>query len=127
MPLNDDKYLNLSDDEVAHIDQYLYRFAKLQDTMGERLFKNVLLVLGEKLEEKSFIDIFNRLDQLKIIKNYGSWLKLRAIRNELSHDYNNSPEINSIKLNEIFDMKDSLLIYLTDIEEYISKKQILTD
>ena len=39
MPLNEDSYLNLSDDEVEHSDQFLFRFAKLQDTIAEKLLK----------------------------------------------------------------------------------------
>jgi len=38
MPLDVSRYQQLSDDEVEHIDQFLFRFAKLQDAMGEKLF-----------------------------------------------------------------------------------------
>jgi hypothetical protein len=42
MPLNASKYAQLTDDEVEHIDQYLYRFSKLQDVIGEKLFVLIL-------------------------------------------------------------------------------------
>ena len=84
MPLTARSYEQLTDEEIGYIDQYLFRFAKLQDALGERLFKNLLIYLGEITENKSFIDIFNRLEQLNIIDDYDSWLELRAIRNELS-------------------------------------------
>jgi hypothetical protein len=38
MPLDISPYQQLSDDEVEQIDQFLYRFSKLQDAMGEKLF-----------------------------------------------------------------------------------------
>jgi hypothetical protein len=38
MPLDASKYAQLTDDEIEHIDQFLFRFAKLQDAMGEKLF-----------------------------------------------------------------------------------------
>jgi hypothetical protein len=35
------EYQNLSDEEIEHIDQFVYRFQKLQDDMGTKLFKSV--------------------------------------------------------------------------------------
>jgi len=32
------------------MDQYLFRFAKLQDAMGTKLFKNILMSLEENIE-----------------------------------------------------------------------------
>ena len=59
MPLSVDKYINLTEDEIEHIDQYLYRFAKLQDAIGHRLLKIVLFVLGEEtiIKPKPMVEI----------------------------------------------------------------------
>ena len=124
MPLNVDKYTSLTENEIEHIDQYLYRFAKLQDAIGKRLFKNILLVLGEELENKSFIDVFNRLEQLEITEDYDKWLELRIVRNELSHDYENNPKQNSTEINKIFELKDSLISYFVDIKNYLLTKEL---
>ena len=43
MPLNQERYKNLTDDAVEHIDQFLFRFGKLQDAMGQKLFRLVLM------------------------------------------------------------------------------------
>ena len=64
MPLDISRYQQLSDDEVEHIDQFLYRFSKLQDAMGEKLFVLMLEFLHEENpKSKSFIDTLNRLEQ----------------------------------------------------------------
>lgn len=47
MPIDEHRYENLSDDEVEHIDQFLFRFAKLQDAIGEKLFRGLLDFLLE--------------------------------------------------------------------------------
>ena len=47
MPLNADRCLALSEDEIEHIDQFLFRFAKLQDTIGEKLIISILEYLQE--------------------------------------------------------------------------------
>ncbi len=41
MPLSTEKFTNLSEDEIEHIDQFLFRFSKLQDAMGQKLFKKI--------------------------------------------------------------------------------------
>ena len=48
MPLDAKRYQQLSDDEIEHIDQFLFRFAKLQDAMGEKLFLLILEFLKEE-------------------------------------------------------------------------------
>jgi len=124
MPLNADKYINLTENNIEHIDQYLYRFAKLQDAIGQRLFKNLLLYLGEEIENKPFIDIFNRLEQLNIIEDYDKWLELRIVRNELSHDYEDEPKQNSVKINKIFELKEPLCSYFVDIKNYLIENEL---
>jgi hypothetical protein len=121
MPLSADSFLQLNDDEIEHIDQYLFRFAKLQDAIGQRLFKSMLEYLGEVIIGKSFIDIFNKLEQLNIIENYNIWMKLRIVRNELAHVYDNDPEENASEINKIYSMKDNLESYYFDVKKYLEK------
>ena len=108
MPLNVDKYIALSEDEIEHIDQYLFRFSKLQDTIGKRLFKAIFSLLEEEIEDLSFIDMLNRLEKLKILDSAEQWLELRKIRNTLSHTYEDEPEEMSIAINAIFNKKQSI-------------------
>lgn len=107
-PLDKEKYVHLSDDEVEHIDQFLFRFAKLQDSVGDKLFKTLLLYLEEKIENKPFLDILNRLEKLEIIENASTWIILRNIRNELSHNYDDEPDEMSIAINKVYENKEVL-------------------
>ena len=102
-PLDVNKYLILTDDEIEHIDQMVYRFSKLQDSIGERLFKSLLMFLEEDLTNKPFLDVLNRLEQLEILPSKDEWLRLRKVRNELSHEYSNEDEENVTLLNMLFD------------------------
>ena len=108
LPLNAEKYTQLNDDEVGYIDQYLFRFAKLQDTIGKRLFKAILSSLEEDIEDMPFIDLLNRLEKLNILDSAEQWLALRKIRNTLSHTYEDDPEEMSLAINALFDKKQSL-------------------
>ena len=77
MPLTGRKYENLKNKEVIYIDQFLYRFAKLQDAIGQKLIKSLFEYLGESIENKSFKDIFNKLEQIGILKDFEKWNSLR--------------------------------------------------
>ena len=80
--------------------------------------------MGEETENKTFIDIFNKLEQLNIIEDYDKWLELRIVRNELSHDYEDDPKLNSTEINKIFELKDSLISYFVDVKKYLVAKKL---
>jgi len=122
LPLDVEKYVQLSEEEIEHIDQYLFRFAKLQDTMGEKLFKSLLLFLDEEVENKPFTDILNKMEKLLLIDDVQSWRILRDIRNELSHQYDDDPEDMSMILNKIFDEKSHIEAIYVHLKEYYNKQ-----
>ena len=121
-PITVDRYIKLTDDEVEHVDQFLFRFAKLQDTMGQKLFKTVLLFLREDIEGKPFIDILNLMEKLNLIKSADIWKDLRSNRNELAHNYEDEPEQMSETINTLYKKKDILIGFYKDIEEYYNLK-----
>lgn len=86
-PLNEASYKNLSFDDLSYLDQLIFRFSKLQDSMGTRLFPSILENLGEDIQNKPFIDLLNKLEKLNLIENHKQWLKLRETRNEVTHEY----------------------------------------
>ncbi len=121
MPLDKEKYIHLSEDEIEHIDQFLFRFSKLQDAMGQKLFKTVLLLLDEKIENKPFIDILNRLEKLELLNDANVWRELRDARNELAHNYEDEPEEAAMIINKLYDKKDVLIKIYTHIKIYTEK------
>lgn len=72
---------------VETIDSFIFRFSKMQDSMGEKLFPSILILLGEEVRNKPFIDILNRLERLELISSADEWKKLRELRNILTHTY----------------------------------------
>lgn len=109
MPLDAAKFQQLTDDEVEHIDQFLFRFAKLQDAMGEKMFILLLEHLQEEhLRARPFIDILNRLEQLGLLEDKNVWLELRKVRNSIAHQYEDEPRQAAEALNLIYSSKASL-------------------
>ncbi len=113
MPLSVESYLNLDDIQMSFIDQLIFRFSKLQDTLGEKIFPFILILSKEEVKKKTFIDILNRLEELEIVDKT-QWLQLREIRNEIAHEYsfNTHEVVNSIV--SIYQVSEQLLtIYET--------------
>ncbi len=87
MPLNLDTYNQLSEEAIGFLDQYIFRFSKLQDLMGNRLFPKTLEYLAEPIGDMAYIDILNRLEKLDVIQSADNWVQLRSIRNDVAHEY----------------------------------------
>ena len=87
IPLNRDNYYRMDDETIGFLDQYIFRFSKLQDTIGTRLFPLTLEALAEPVADKPFIDILNRLEKLGILDSAFGWIQLRKIRNDIAHEY----------------------------------------
>ncbi len=123
-PLSAPRYERLSDDEVEAIDQYLFRFAKLQDTLGMRLFKMVASEYIEDISQLTFLDILNQLEKVDIL-DVNLWKKLRDVRNNIAHQYDDNPEEMSEALNNIFAYKDELLKIFENIEQFYINRSSL--
>lgn len=79
---------------IKTIDTFIYRFSKIQDYMGEKLFPSVLILLGEYKSFMAFRDTLNKLERLEIIPSVAKWMEFRESRNTLTHEYpDNEDEI----------------------------------
>jgi hypothetical protein len=108
MPLSVESYRELNDIEMSFVDQLIFRFSKLQDTMGEKVFPGILSLSKEDVKRKTFIDILNRLEELEVVDKT-QWLKLREIRNDIAHEYSfNTDEIVE-SIMAIYDASDELV------------------
>jgi hypothetical protein len=115
------RYHNLSDEEIEHIDQLIYRFQKLQDDMGNKLFKSVVANLGEtEVFNKPIVDILNIMKKYGVINDKVDWQTMREIRNSLAHEYLDDIKSNIELINYLFETKSLDLIHiLTEILDYI--------
>ncbi|MEY3787987.1 MAG: hypothetical protein RIQ94_919 [Pseudomonadota bacterium] len=114
-PLTRTGYESFDDDHVSYLDQFLYRFSKLQDSIGQKLFKAVLSYKKEEVSNKSFIDIINRLEQLEYLQDVDGWFVLRDIRNQLAYDYEDDVDELVMIINSIFAKKELLERYFVTI------------
>ncbi|MGZ5077666.1 MAG: nucleotidyltransferase domain-containing protein [Methylobacter sp.] len=106
MPLTATKYENLSKDQVQAIDQYLFRFAKLQDSMGEKLFKVLVGKFEQNADKLPFLDIIKKMEKYIDKDIVNEWQDLRNIRNQLSHEYEDDAIEMANSINLIYAKKE---------------------
>lgn len=87
LPMSSACYANLSAEQVRCIDQFIFRFSKLQDAMGAKIFRYILEYLDEDITALPMRDILNRLERYLLIPSADEWTYIRELRNEISHDY----------------------------------------
>jgi hypothetical protein len=122
MPLDIQAYINLKEEEVKVLDQFLFRFSKLQDNMGQRLFKTMMYFLKEDIDGKPFIDILNMMEKISLLESSNIWRDLREDRNKLAHHYEDESDEMSEAINKLYNKKDILInIYLKIKNYYLDK------
>jgi len=121
MPFELESYLKIDNITSSFIDQLIFRFSKLQDTIGESILKSILILEKENVKKMTFLDILNRFEELELIDK-SAWLRLREIRNEIAHEYSfNQLEVVD-NINLIYSASDELVDIYQKIREYIYTK-----
>ena len=121
MPLTVDKYEKLTEVQASFIDQMIFRFSKMQDTVGDKLFPSFLELSGENIKEKTFIDRLNRLEELNLVEK-DEWMKLRKNRNEIAHEYSFNQDEVVESINLIFNVTDKLIGIYDTFFKYCKEK-----
>lgn len=90
-PLTPEMLVNLTAhaDLSDRIEAYASRFARLQDTLGDKLIPAWLRSLEET--PGAMIDNLNRAERLGMLASVDEWLGLRQLRNQMVHEYIEDP------------------------------------
>lgn len=105
-------------DIVEHIDQMIFRWIKIQDSMGRRLIPLLVEFIVASTDEFTFIDKLNTLEKRGLIER-SQWHILRSIRNQLTHIY---PEDRIETIETIHDALDVIQI----LEDIYKKMKIFS-
>lgn len=101
IPVTVEQWADMDDETIADVDQLLFRYNKLQDAMGQRLFPAILMLGGDWSEDQTFLDRLDLLEKFGAISAAQQWNEIRAIRNKLTHEYPDAPELNAANLNRV--------------------------
>lgn len=124
-PLTEFNFGQISEMELALFDQLIYRFSKLQYSMGTRLFKQVLEALEEDISGLPFIDILYKMEKLNLLESAKDWVALRQTRNTISHEYPFYKEIQVEELNLMPEDVAKLSGIWTKLKEYTHQRLAL--
>jgi hypothetical protein len=121
MPLLPEKIEKLSSEELAYLELYTSRFAKLQDLLGAKIFSELLEANWEQVDRMFYIDKLNLLERLEVVESRDRWEEMRKVRNEFSHEYPDKPELLADNLNKAFAMGPELISCLNRAIEFAKR------
>lgn len=80
----------LADDNgIDRLESFGAKFARMQDTVVDKLIPALLRVAGEPVA--AAIDNLGRMERLGLIASADDWLQMRGLRNRLVHEYFDRP------------------------------------
>lgn len=104
------------------LDQFAYRYTRLQDDMGARLMPAALRAMGEEIASMPMLDRLNRLEQLGWLPSADEWTTLRRIRNEFTHDYPETTAERFARLQLVLASAHRLVEILAEIDQRIQQR-----
>ena len=114
-PLTEEKVVKFTQQEVILVDFLVYRFSRLQDFMGASLVDAVLIQLNEFSDRFTMIDKMNKLEKFELIKDARLWQDIRKLRNLLTHEYPDRPQLVADFLNQTYSLSFELLEILNNL------------
>ena len=111
LPLDETRYESLGLDEIEHIDWLHYRFTKLQDTMGRKLFPQIMALyeMDEEWKYRPMRDLLNRLEGAGFIERADIWDELRKVRNLIAHEDETDPQRAIAGIESLYRFSEDLL------------------
>ena len=106
------EYENLQTLEKFALNTLIFRFSKLQDLIGSKIFRNYLEFSGYDTAQKSFFDLLKELEK-EGITDIDTWDTLRKLRNQIAHEYPEDTQETLESIN-LFIEKSTVLIQITE-------------
>ena len=122
-PLTDSSLHTLPDDIVPVLDQFIYRFTKLQDSMASRLLPSLHTLLRADDAPRPFLDILSYLEQMGAITSEEQWQFFRSLRNNLAHDYPESAVQTAETLNTLYAKWNDLRVMFVTARDYYRERR----
>ena len=76
---------------AERVEAFVGRFGRLQDTLGDKLLPALLAALGERVATAA--DNLDRAERLQWVASADEWFAMRALRNQMVHEYVEDPVV----------------------------------
>jgi len=120
-PFTETRAAMLGEDEALaeKLEAYTSRFCRLQDTTGDKLLPLWLRALGERTG--AVADNLDRAEKLGVLDSADKWLEIRQTRNQMIHEYIESPQVLADAINTAHGYEETLVAFalamLADAEQ----------
>lgn len=125
-PFTTDRAARLGSDvaQAEQLDAFSARFARLQDTAGDRLLPALLARVGEPVG--SVLDNLDRAARLGLlVETSETWLAARALRNRMVHEYIRDPATLAQAVREAHGLVPMLLAFAGRCRDYVSARHLV--
>ena len=112
------EYDSLSQLERFALNALIFRFSKLQDLIGAKVFRNYLDYSGFDVNEITYYDILREIEKEGII-DIDTWNELRELRNKIAHEYPEDIDETVESINLFIQRSDILLDVVKKLESKI--------
>ncbi len=125
-PLESNFKESINDDILLFaLDSLVFRFAKLQDWLEQKVFKTFLQYEEYPIENINFLEVIKILEKENIL-SIDMWSVFREIRNELSYNYPDYEQI-AENINFIIENSGELIKISEKLESEFEKIKKLKD
>ena len=121
-PISLEKFQKLSSAEKDMLDTLAFRFSKLQDLIGSKIFREFLKEVGFVTEGKTFLELLEEVEKEGII-DIDSWSEFRKVRNLIAHDYPDDLEEKVEAINYLIEKTPELMEVVRRIEGKVRGKR----
>ena len=105
-------YESLSKIQKFAVNSLIFRFSKLQDLVGTKIFRTYLEYNRFDTVNKSFLELLKEIEKEGIV-DIDTWDEFRKLRNIIAHDYPDSDE-EQIEAINLFIKKSDILINIVN-------------
>jgi len=120
-PMIERSLIELPIEKRAFIDSLIYRFLIIQDYASTKLFPLIAQIITNQPQQSSWFDTLALMEKHQIITSEEEWDKLRKLRNLLSHEYENIPELRAIDINRLIDSLPMFYKQIQLMNNYVKK------
>lgn len=121
MPFEEASFEALDAERVSLLDQWIYRYSRLQDTLGQKVMPLLLQLLAEDSEAMPLIDRLGRMEKLGLL-SADQWLYLREVRNILTHEYPENLQERLAILRTLPDCSQAISDIWCGIREFLNQR-----
>lgn len=122
-PLDGHELAEDNENLITLIDQFVFRYTKLQDAMGEHVLRQFCVqVLLELVEDSPIADVLFLLERRRYLTS-ADWRMQRAMRNTLTHEYPEQVTWQAETLNRARVMSLQLIDWLSRFKQEFEQRK----